>query len=143
VTGLSLAIVGVVLTLLTGNGVFDGLATVCIGLLLVAVAVLLATETKSLLVGESADPEDVALIRNGLLAEPLFNRVIHLRTMHLGPAELLVAAKVAVDRDDEADELSAAIDSAERRVRTELPEARYIFIEPDLDRAPESMPRSQ
>jgi cation diffusion facilitator family transporter len=142
VTGLSLAIIGVVLTLITGNGAFDGAATVCIGLLLVAVAVLLATETKSLLIGEAADPQDIGAITKALLAEPLFNRVIHLRTMHLGPEELLVTAKVAVDRDDEAGEISTAIDSAERRVRAGVPEARYIFIEPDLDRGSASVPAS-
>lgn len=134
VTGLTLAMIGVLLTLVTGNGVFDGISTVCIGLLLIAVAFVLATETKSLLVGESASPEDQARIRAGLLSQPLFDRVVHLRTMHLGPDELLITAKVTVDREDDAGEISAAIDAAERAIRAELPAARYIFIEPDLYR---------
>ena len=132
VTGLTLAMIGVLLTLFTGNGIYDGIATVCIGLLLVGVAALLATETKSLLVGEAASPDDQARIRAGLLAQPLFNHVVHLRTMHLGPDELLITAKVTVDREDDAEEISTAIDAAERVIRAELPTARYIFIEPDL-----------
>jgi cation diffusion facilitator family transporter len=134
VTGLTLALLGVGLTLLTGNGIFDGIATLAIGVLLVAIAVLLAVETKSLLLGESASAEDLARIRSALLAEPLFDQVIHLRVVHLGPDELLIAAKVGVDRHDDAEQISQAIDSAEARIRAELPIARYIFIEPDLYR---------
>jgi cation diffusion facilitator family transporter len=132
VTGLTLALLGVGLTLLTGNGVFDGIATLAIGALLVMIAILLAVETKSLLLGEAASAEDLAKIRAALLAEPLFNQVIHLRTVHLGPDEVLIAAKVGVDRDDDAGQISKAINNAEARIRAELPIARYIFIEPDL-----------
>lgn len=135
VTGLSVALLGVVLSVVTGDAVYDGIATLVIGLILVAVAMLLATETKSLLLGESASAQHLEAIRRALVEEPLFDRVIHLRAMHLGPDQLLVAAKVAIDRDDLGEEISLAIDSAERRVREAVPIARYIFLEPDLYRA--------
>ena len=134
VTGLTIALFGVGLTLLTGNGVFDGIATIAIGALLVLIAVTLAVETKSLLLGESVTADNLAKIREALTAEPLFDRVIHLRTVHLGPDEVLVAAKVAVDRHDDAEQISKAIDSAEARIRATVPIALYIFLEPDLDR---------
>src|SRR5690606_4779300 len=124
--GLLCALAGVGLTVLTGNPIFDGIGTLAIGIVLVAIAVVLAVETKSLLVGEAATPEQAAMIQEALLAEPGINRVIHLRTVHLGPDDLLVAAKVAVDADDEAVELSRAIDGAEARIRAAVPSAKMI-----------------
>ncbi|WP_238012126.1 cation diffusion facilitator family transporter [Dactylosporangium sp. AC04546] len=100
VTGLVVALLGVGLSVLAGNAVFDGIGTFIIGVLLVAIAWILAMETKSLLVGEAASKANIAKIREALVAEPRFDRVIHLRTMHLGPDELLVAAKVAVAPGD-------------------------------------------
>jgi cation diffusion facilitator family transporter len=130
--GLVLALLGVGLAAVTGNGVYDGLGTVAIGLLLVVIAVILATETKSLLVGESATPEDqrkiVAALEDGGLS------VIHMRTLHLGPDEVLVAAKIAVRHDDTAAGIARAIDEAERRIRDAVPTARVIYLEPDLRR---------
>ena len=135
--GLLLALVGVGLSLLSGNGVFDGIATLCIGVLLATVAVLLAVETKSLIIGESAVPEQLAAIEKALLSEPGVNRVIHLRTMHLGPDELLVAGKIAVDPEEDGADIAATIDSAEARVRAAVPSAKVIYLEPDIYR-PES-----
>ncbi|WP_432969179.1 cation diffusion facilitator family transporter [Dactylosporangium sp. CA-233914] len=132
VTGLVVALFGVGLTVLTGNAVFDGIGTFVIGALLVAIAVVLAMETKSLLVGEAASKANVAKIREALLAEPRFDRVIHLRTMHLGPDELLVAVKVTVARGTLAEEISEATNSAEARVRAAVPIATLIFVEPDV-----------
>ena len=130
--GLVLALFGVGLTLITDNGVWDGVGTVCIGVLLVLIAVILALETKSLLLGESATSEQVVRIRSALDAEPLIERVIHMRTMHLGPDELLVGAKVAVRHNDSALEVARAIDAAERRIREAVPIARVIYVEPDI-----------
>jgi divalent metal cation (Fe/Co/Zn/Cd) transporter len=124
------------LTVLTGNAVFDGLGTLAIGLVLVAIAVVLAVETKSLLVGESATPEQVAEIHAALLAEPGIDRIIHLRTVHLGPDELLVAAKVGVEPGDGAADISQAINGAEARIREIVPAAKVIYLEPDLYRPP-------
>ncbi|HEY2832387.1 MAG TPA: cation diffusion facilitator family transporter [Sporichthyaceae bacterium] len=134
--GLLLALFGVGMTLATDNGRWDGGGTLAIGVLLAAVAVILSVETKSLLLGESATPASVRRITEALEAEPAVERVIHLRTLHLGPDELLVAAKIAVRHDETAAAVAAAIDSAEVRVRTAEPAARVIYLEPDLDRTP-------
>ncbi|WP_238006267.1 cation diffusion facilitator family transporter [Dactylosporangium sp. AC04546] len=132
VTGLVVALLGVGLSVLTGDPVFDGIGTFVIGALLVAIAVILAMETKSLLVGESASKAHIAKIREALLAEPRFDRVIHLRTMHLGPDELLVAVKVAVAPGEVAEDISVATNNAEARIRAQLPIATLIFVEPDI-----------
>ena len=131
--GLVLALFGVGLTLITDNGVWDGIGTIAIGVLLVAVAVVLAVETKSLLLGEGATPEAVARITAALVADPSVQRVIHMKTMHLGPDELLVAAKIAVAATDSAAEVARAIDAAEARIRAVEPVARMIYLEPDID----------
>ena len=131
--GLVLALFGVGLTLITDNGVWDGIGTIAIGVLLVAVAVVLAVETKSLLLGEGATPEAVARITAALVADPSVQRVIHMKTMHLGPDELLVAAKIAVAPTDSAAEVARAIDAAEARIRAAEPVARMIYLEPDID----------
>ncbi|XVV16739.1 cation diffusion facilitator family transporter [Actinoplanes sp. CA-131856] len=132
--GLLFALLGVGLSVATGNGVFDGIATLCIGLLLVTVAVLLATETKSLIIGESAVPEQITAIERALLSSPGVDQVIHLRTMHLGPDELLLAAKIGVGARDEGRDIAATIDDAEARVRAAVPSAKVIYLEPDIYR---------
>ena len=130
--GLVLALIGVSLTLLTDDGIWDGLGTVCIGVLLVLIAVILAIETKSLLLGEGADRVSVRAIEAAIGATPIVERIIHMKTLHLGPEELLVAAKIAVRPDATATELASGIDDAESRIRAEVPIARAIYLEPDL-----------
>jgi cation diffusion facilitator family transporter len=130
--GLVLALFGVSMTLLTDSGFWDGLGTLFIGMLLVTVAVFLAVETKSLLLGESATREDLRQIEAALTAGPTIERIIHLRTLHLGPEELLVAAKIAIEHDDTAAEVARAIDAAEERIRAAVPIARVIYLEPAL-----------
>jgi cation diffusion facilitator family transporter len=130
--GLVLALLGVSLAALTGNGVWDGVGTLCIGVLLLTIAVVLAVETKSLLVGEGAAPDVVRRISAALVDGETVERVIHMRTLHLGPDELLVAAKVAVRHDETAGEVARAIDAAEERVRAAVPIARVIYLEPDV-----------
>ncbi|MGH8867551.1 MAG: cation diffusion facilitator family transporter [Actinomycetes bacterium] len=130
--GLVFALVGVSLAVVTGNEVWDGLGTMAIGLLLVSIAVVLALETKSLLLGEAATPEAVSRITQALLAGDAVERVIHMRTLHLGPEELLVAAKIAVRATDSAAEVAGTIDAAEARIRRVEPIARVIYLEPDL-----------
>ncbi len=132
--GLVLALIGVMMSLVTGNSVWDGLGSMSIGTLLIVIAVFLSLEMTSMLVGESAVPEEQESIRVALESTPNVKRVIHLRTLHLGPDDLLVAAKIAVDHDDTALEIARAIDGAERRVRAVVPSATYIYLEPDLDR---------
>jgi cation diffusion facilitator family transporter len=130
--GLVLALFGVGLTLVTDDGMWDGLGTVSIGVLLVVIAFVLALETKSLVLGEGAAPDAVRRIEAALLADDSVERVIHMRTLHLGPEELLVAAKIAVRHDDTAAEVARAIDAAEVRIRDAVPIARVIYLEPDL-----------
>jgi cation diffusion facilitator family transporter len=132
--GLVLALFGVGLTLLTDNGYWDVIGTAGIGVLLVVVAIILAVETKSLLLGESAGTADEALIRKNILESDEILDVIHLRTMHLGPEELLVACKIAVAPTESAQDVARGIDEAEARIRSAVPEATYIFIEPDIGR---------
>ncbi|MET3721416.1 MULTISPECIES: cation diffusion facilitator family transporter [unclassified Arthrobacter] len=131
--GLVFAIVGVSMTLITGNGIWDAAGTAMIGLLLVAIAAVLAVETKSLLLGESASRDDVGRISEAIEAGG-HNRVIHLKTLHLGPEELLVAAKISVGAAETGKDIAASIDAAEARIRTAVPIARVIYLEPDLHR---------
>jgi cation diffusion facilitator family transporter len=133
-TGLVLALLGVGVAALTGNGLYDGIGTLAIGVLLVVIAVILAIETKSLLLGESATPEDQRKIVAALASGSPPISVIHMKTLHLGPDELLVAAKIAVQHDDTAVSIARAIDEAEARVRAAVPIARSIYLEPDLRR---------
>lgn len=135
-TGLVLAFFGVVLTIITGNGIWDAIGTIGIGVLLVLVAIVLGVETKSLLVGEGASAEDTVRIRDAINADSDVESLIHMKTLYLGPDELLVAAKVAFPTKMKLAEVAAAINSLESRVRTEVPIARVIFIEPDVYVAP-------
>ena len=138
--GLAFALIGVSLMLVTGNQYFDVAGTTMIGLLLVVIAVVLAIETKSLLLGESATPEASKRIRSALEHTEGIDSVIHLRTMHLGPEELLVAAKIAVPTDARAEQVADAIDAAEAAVREAEPIAHVIYLEPDIRRAGRSQP---
>jgi cation diffusion facilitator family transporter len=133
-TGLVFALLGVGLTALTGVEVFDALGTIAIGLLLIGVAAILGVETKSLLLGEAATPAAQRRIVAALEAGDSGLSVIHMRTQHLGPEELLVAAKIAVRHDETAASIARAIDEAEARVREAEPSARVIYLEPDLRR---------
>jgi cation diffusion facilitator family transporter len=134
--GLVLALFGVGLTLITGNGVWDGIGTLCIGALLVMVAFVLGIETKSLLLGESATDVQVDAITTALAGVDGVVRIIHMKTMHLGPEELLVAAKIAVAPGTSAERISETIDVAEAGIRSAVPIARVIYLEPDIDRGP-------
>ena len=136
--GLVVALLGVTLAVVTGNGRWDGIGSLTIGLLLVAIAIFLALEMNSLLIGESGTRADVAAIRSALEAGDDIVRIIHLKTLHLGPEELLVAAKIAVAHDDTAAAVARAIDTAEVRVRAAVPIARVIYLEPDIDRGPDA-----
>jgi cation diffusion facilitator family transporter len=134
--GLAFAMVGVVLTWITGNGVFDAIGTLAIGLLLVAVAVVLGIETKSLLVGEGASAEDVAAMRAAVLDGPEAESIIHMKTLYLGPDELLLGVKVAMPGRTVLSDVASAINAIENRVRAAVPIARVIYVEPDVWVAP-------
>jgi len=140
--GLVFALFGVGLTVVTGNGLWDAAGTALIGVLLVLVAVILAIEMKSLLVGEAASPEVNATIRAALentreeeheVAAGSQAEVVHMRTLHIGPEEILVAAKLRIGRSDTGHEVAAEINEAEARARTALPGLRLtMYLEPDV-----------
>ena len=132
--GLVFAFAGVALSALTGDGRWDGVGSLAIGVLLAVAAAILAVETKSLLIGESASAEVQRQIVGALEDGPELRRVIHMRTVHTGPDSLVVAAKVEVPEDYSAAQVAAAIDIAERRVRAAVPIAGTIYLEPDIYR---------
>ena len=135
--GLVFAMFGVSMTLATGNGAWDAAGTALIGTLLVTVAIVLSIEMKSLLIGEAANLDKVLAIKAALEGDPesAVDRVIHLRTLHLGPEELLVCAKLAVGGADAAYQVAAALDAAEQRARASVPGLQLvIYLEPDIDR---------
>ena len=131
-TGLVFAFLGVGLTIITGDPIWDAIGTLFIGLLLVLVAIVLGIETKSLLVGEGAGTTDAAAIERAILSGPETQKIIHLKTLYLGPDELLVAAKIAFDADNRFADVAAGIDTVEARIREAVPSARVIYLEPDL-----------
>ncbi|MFE6615438.1 cation diffusion facilitator family transporter [Amycolatopsis sp. NPDC057786] len=132
--GLVFALAGVGLSVVTGNPVWDGIGTVTIGVLLGVIAIILIIEMKSLLIGEGASEADLDVIVDELAAGKV-ERVIHIRTLYIGPDEMLVAAKLALVPGLETAEIAQAIDDAEARVRAKVPTAKLIYLEPDLDRA--------
>jgi cation diffusion facilitator family transporter len=134
--GLILALLGVGLTWITHNALFDALGTMSIGVLLVCIAIVLAIEIRSMLIGESATHEDIAAIE-GAITEDGKSSLIHLKTLHVGPDELLVAAKVGIDRSETGEQVAAEIDAAEARIRAAVPKAKLIYIEPDIRRTDE------
>jgi cation diffusion facilitator family transporter len=133
--GLLLALLGLTLAVTTGEPRWDGLGTLSIGVLLIVIAVILVVEMKSLLIGEGATPEDQEAVRAAITGTPDVRSLIHLRTLHLGPDELLVAAKIELSRSLAAPAIAAAIDAAEGRIRAAVPIASLIYLEPDLRRS--------
>jgi hypothetical protein len=132
--GLVFAFAGVALSVVTGDGRWDGAGSLGIGALLATAAAILAVETKSLLIGESASAGMQQMILDALEESPGVLRIIHLRTVHIGPDSLLVAAKIAVRETDSAGQLATAINAAEERVRAAVPIATTIYLEPDIYR---------
>jgi cation diffusion facilitator family transporter len=130
-TGLLFALIGITLAEVTGDARWDALGSIGIGLLLGVIAVILAIEMKSLLIGESVTPQVETAIREAILEGPEVRRIIHLRTQHLGPDDVLLAAKLDFACDT-VPALAHAIDTVEARVRSSSPIVRLIFFEPDL-----------
>jgi cation diffusion facilitator family transporter len=143
--GLVFALFGVGLTLLTRNGIFDVIGTAMIGLLLVAVAITLAWETKSLLLGEAASSDAVHRIEGALGQTEGVSGVIHMKTLHLGPEEILVAAKIGVSAAASAGQVAETIDAAERNIRAVEPMVTALYLEPDIyrtDYVPDARPEA-
>ena len=130
--GLVIAFIGVGLTVITGNSLFDGISTIAIGVLLIAVAIIIGAEVKSLLVGEGASDEDVAKIEAALLKSQDVERLIHMKTLYVGPDEFMVGAKISLAPERTMNEVSMIVNLAERRIREAVPAARIIYLEPDV-----------
>jgi len=131
--GLLIALIGVVLTLLTGDPTYDAGASIVIGGLLALIAGVLAVEMKSLLIGEGAHPRHLETIHTALQATGDVQRIIHVRTQHIGPDELLVGAKVEFESTLDFEQLTHAIDRTEAKLREALPQLELtIYLEPDV-----------
>lgn len=133
--GLVIALTAVGLSALTGEAVYDGVGTVAIGVLLLVIAAVLAFEMKSLLIGEAASTDDEAAIRTAITGSSPVRHLISLRTEHIGPEEILLVAKIEFDGSFTMRQLAAAIDEVEGAIRTAVPIAKQIYIEPDITRA--------
>ena len=133
--GLIFALLGVGLTMLTGDAIWDGIGTMLIGALLGVIAVILMIEMHSLLIGEGATADECNAIEAALTRTEHVDRVIHLRTQYLGPEEMLVGAKIALAPGTDLATVARTIDDAEAAVRAKVPAAKVIYLEPDLDRA--------
>jgi divalent metal cation (Fe/Co/Zn/Cd) transporter len=138
--GLSFAFLGVGLATLTHDPVWDAFGTLAIGALLAVVAMVLGIEMYSLLLGEAASPSQQEVIRQAILGTERVAQVVQLRTMHLGPDEVLVVGGLELDPELSADDAARVIDQAQARVREALPSARVIYLEPDL---PSAVPESR
>jgi cation diffusion facilitator family transporter len=132
--GLVVALAAVGLVQATGEPLFDVIGTIVIGVLLGAISIALGIEMRSLLIGEAAAPGTEDTIRAAIVGVPAITDVIHMRTEHLGPDELLVGAKIALDPDLDVPGVAAAINDAEAAVRSAVPIARVIYLEPDIAR---------
>jgi divalent metal cation (Fe/Co/Zn/Cd) transporter len=134
--GLVFALVGLTLAEATGDPRWDALGSAAIGILLVVIAFILAREMKPLLIGESASETDLDKINEAVSTSENVLSIIHLRTMHLGPDDLLLAAKVDFDHSLSVEQLAHAIDQTELAVRAAVPKTTTIYIEPDIRRQP-------
>lgn len=130
--GLVFALFGVGLTIITGDAIWDAISTLCIGVLLVLVAIILGIETKSLLVGEGATVADAEAIRDAINAHKKVEALIHMKTLYLGPDELMVGAKVAFGKNARMTDVAHSINAVEHSIREAVPAARVIYIEPDV-----------
>jgi cation diffusion facilitator family transporter len=138
--GLFFALFGVSMAKATDNPRWDALGSVAIGLLLIAISVVLAVEMKGLLIGESASPAKQVAIANAIKDSPEVQGIIHMKTEHIGPDELLVGVKVGFEPSLTIRDLADAINGVERRMRAAVPEARVIYIEPDVLREADEFP---
>jgi cation diffusion facilitator family transporter len=135
-TGLVVALFGLSMAEITGNARWDAVGSIAIGVLLIVIAIILGVEMKGLLIGEAASDEHLIAIHAAIEGAPNVNGVIHLRTMHLSPDQLLVAAKIDYDHSLTLSQLAKAIDDTEAQLRAAVPIADIIYIEPDIRRTP-------
>jgi cation diffusion facilitator family transporter len=131
--GLVFALTGISLAAITHEPRFDALGSLVIGILLCVIAYFLASELRSLLIGESASDKDLEAIERTVKAEATVEDLIHFRTQHIGPEELLVAAKVKLQADLTGAQVVESINRIEQQLRANVPAAKMIYIEPDIE----------
>lgn len=141
--GLVIALVGVGLSVITGDPLFDAIATVAIGVLLIIVAAVLVIRVSSLLVGEGANPEDIHTIEKAISETHGVERIIHMKTLYMAPEELMIGAKISISPDKKVREVAAIINRAEAQIRMAVPHAKIIYMEPDVWRDPASEPLTE
>ncbi|MCJ7665102.1 MAG: hypothetical protein MUO24_12795, partial [Desulfobacterales bacterium] len=127
--GLSIALGGILLTSLTKHPVFDGAASIIIGIILALVALVLFYETKSLLIGEGVSDADLRKIKAAIVTVPEVKEAVNVLTMHLGPEEILVNLDINFADGLSTDQVEQAIDKVEQAIRKELPAVKKIFVE--------------
>jgi cation diffusion facilitator family transporter len=132
--GLVLALAAVTVTVITDDPLWDGIGTLSIGILLVVIAIILAIEMKGLLIGESASITDQQKIAAAIEIEPSVTKLIHMRTQHIGPDELLVGAKLELVHGLSVEDAVEAVNRIENSVRRAVPTARIMYLEPDVFR---------
>jgi len=130
--GLFFALTGVSLTVATGDPLWDGIGTLAIGVLLILISIVLTVEMKSLLIGEAATTKTIATLTAAVGSVPSVNRIIDLKTQHIGPEELLIAAKIEFDRSLSNPGISDAVDQVEAALRGAVELSMQIYLEPDL-----------
>jgi cation diffusion facilitator family transporter len=130
--GLLIALAGVAAATLLDWPIADGIASIGIGCLLVLVAVFLAGETRSLLIGESASPEIVGIVRDTLAGDPRVSAVPEVRTMHLGPNEILVAVTIDFADDLSGSEIEAAARTLTEAIGDKVPRINHVFLRPTV-----------
>lgn len=131
VLGLFFAIIALSLAAVTHDGKWDGIGSIAIGLVLVGVAVFLATEVSSLLIGEAADPDVVAEAKKIVKDMPDLEEVLNIVTMQQGPGEVLVHLKISMTASITVEKCCELINEFERRLRKARPECRWVYVEPD------------
>jgi cation diffusion facilitator family transporter len=136
VLGLALALAALLMATATGDAIWDGIGTLAIGVVLVGVALFLAYEVKSLIVGEAADPEIAESARLSASEDSRITGVLNLITVQQGPGEVIVAIKLGFVLSLTNEEVCNAINEFETRLRARSPEAHWIFVEPDIPRTP-------
>ena len=132
VLGLLFALLGVVLTLVTGNEIFDAIATFMIGTLLIFVAGVLGLEMKSLLIGEAVGLVEEKLIKEDIRSFVEVKGIVHMRTLHLAPDEVLLAVKITLSGELSMQEVGSLIDKIEGKIRKSNKAIKLIYIEPDV-----------
>lgn len=132
VLGLIIAIIALLVSYYTGDSRYDAVGSLAIGIVLIFVAIFLAIEVKSLLIGESADLIILETIEAIIQNEPNITQIINCRTIQQGPGEVLVCVKIKCSPDLNTESISKLINHFEKELRSTRPEVKWLYVEPDF-----------